>query len=136
MMHPRASLVTVALLLLLGARFCAAAEIKLNSHTFHLPDGFTIELVAAPPVVTRPVVADFDEQGRLFVADSSGSGDKVQKQLEDKPHRILCLEAANDKGVFVRSTVFADHMMFTEGTMWYAGALYASAPPSIWKITE
>ena len=42
-----------------------------------------------PPLVDRPIVADFDEQGRLYVADSSGSNDKVQKQLAEEaaPHR-------------------------------------------------
>jgi putative membrane-bound dehydrogenase-like protein len=114
----------------------SAATVQVNSHTFHLPDGFTIELVAAPPVVMRPVVGDFDEAGRLYVADSAGVGDKVQKQLEDKPHRILRLEAANEKGVFERSSVFAERVMFTEGTMWYRGALYAATPPSIWKFEE
>ena len=52
-------------------------QIKLNGHTFTLPDGFTIERVAGPPLVDRPIVAVFDEQGRLYVADSSGSNEKV-----------------------------------------------------------
>ena len=42
-----------------------AAEIPLNGHKFTLPDGFTIELVAGPPLTDRPITADFDEQGRL-----------------------------------------------------------------------
>ena len=67
----------------------SAVEVKLNGHTFTLPDGFELELVAGPPLVDRPIVADFDEQGRLYVADSSGSNDKVQIQLQEKtaPHR-------------------------------------------------
>ena len=69
-----------------------SAEIKLNGHTFTLPDGFTIERVASPGVADRPIVADFDQQGRLFVADSSGSSDKVQIQLAQKPHRIVRLD--------------------------------------------
>ena len=27
-------------------------------------------------------------------------------------------------------------MMFPEGTLWHDGALYVSAPPSIWKLTD
>ncbi|MGH7170836.1 MAG: DUF7133 domain-containing protein, partial [Gemmataceae bacterium] len=45
-------------------------QIKLNGHTFTLPSEFDIELAAGPPLVDRPIVADFDEQGRLYVADS------------------------------------------------------------------
>src|SRR5947208_10254473 len=113
-----------------------AAEVRLNGQTFHLPDGFTIELVAAPPVVTRPVTADFDEQGRLYVADSSGSRDNVQKQLTEKPHRILRLDPANAQGVFEHASVFAEKMMFPEGTLFHEGSLYVSTPPSIWKLTD
>src|SRR5437016_3154948 len=110
--------------------------IRLNGHNFTLPDGFEIELVAGPPLVDRPIVADFDEQGRLYVADSSGSNEKVGIQLEKKPHRILRLEDADGGGRFTKATVFADKMMFPEGVMWHDGSLYVAAPPSIWKLTD
>src|SRR5438552_18506646 len=82
-------------------------QVALNGHTFTLPVGFEIELVAGPPLVNRPIVADFDEQGRLYVADSSGSNDKVSEQLVKKPHRIVRLEDTNGHGRFDRATVFA-----------------------------
>ncbi|HEV3004827.1 MAG TPA: hypothetical protein VGX78_10220, partial [Pirellulales bacterium] len=63
-----------------------AERVELNGHTFTLPSGFEIELAAASPLVERPITADFDEQGRLYVSDSSGSNDNVQKQLAEKPH--------------------------------------------------
>src|SRR5216684_8063397 len=113
-----------------------AAQFKFPNHTFTLPDGFEVELVAGPPLVERPIVADFDEQGRLYVADSSGSNDKLEKQLQDKPHRIVRLEDADGDGRFDKSTVFADKMMFPEGAMWFDGSLYVGAPPSIWKLTD
>ncbi len=102
----------------------------------NVADGFEVERIAGPPLVERPIVADFDEQGRLYVADSSGSNDKVQKQLEDKPHRIVRLEDTNQDGRFDKSVVFADKMMFPEGTLWFDGSLYVAAPPSIWKLTD
>src|SRR5438445_8715039 len=83
-----------------------------------LPAGFEIERVAGPPLVNRPIVADFDEQGRLYVADSSGSNDKVDQQLKQRPHRIVRLEDTDGDGRFDRSTVFAGGMMFPEGTLW------------------
>jgi putative membrane-bound dehydrogenase-like protein len=101
-----------------------------------VPAGFSIERVAGPPLVNRPIVADFDEDGRLYVADSSGSNDKVEKQLADKPHRIVRLEDKNGDGRFDSSVVFADKMMFPEGAMWFDGSLYVAAPPSIWKLTD
>lgn len=114
----------------------ASNTISLNGHNFTLQPGFAIELVAGPPLVDRPITIDFDEQGRLYVAESSGSSEKIDIQLEKKPHRILRLTDTNGDGRFDEKTVFADKMMFPEGTMWYAGSLYVAAPPSIWKLTD
>lgn len=113
-----------------------AAEQSLNGQKFALPDGFKIELVAAAPLVDRPITIDFDDQGRLYVADSSGSNDPVQKQLEERTHRIVRLHDSDGDGQFDQSIVFADKMMFPEGTLWYDGSLYVAAPPSIWKLTD
>jgi len=113
-----------------------AAEVTLDGRKFTLPAGFVIEKVAGPPLVDRPIVADFDEQGRLYVADSSGSNAPVQTQLAEKPHRIVRLEDTDGDGRFDRRTVFADKMMFPEGAMWLDGSLYVAAPPSIWKLTD
>jgi putative membrane-bound dehydrogenase-like protein len=113
-----------------------AAEFKFPQHTFTVPDGFEVEWVAGPPLVDRPVSAAFDEQGRLYVTDSSGSNDKVEKQLQEKPHRVVRLEDSDGDGRFDKSVVFADKMMFPEGCLWFDGALYVAAPPSIWKLTD
>ncbi len=104
--------------------------------TFTVPAGFQVVRVAGPPLVDRPIVADFDEQGRLYVADASGTNDKVEKQLADRPHRIVRLEDKDGDGVYDTSVVFADRMMLPQGAMWLDGSLYVGAPPSIWKLTD
>jgi putative membrane-bound dehydrogenase-like protein len=119
-----------------GSIASSADDVPLNGQTFTIPAGFEIELIAGPPLIDRPITAAFDEQGRLYVADSSGSNDKVDKQLAEKPHRILRLEDTDGDGKFDARTVFADKMMFPEGTMWLHGSLYVAAPPSIWKLTD
>jgi len=129
----------VALHLILATGFSTAinaGEVKLDGRTFTIPAGFTIERIAGPPLVDRPITAAFDEAGRLYVADSSGSNDNVKKQLAEKPHRIVRLEDSDDDGKYDKRTVFADKMMFPEGTMWHDGSLYVAAPPSIWKLTD
>ena len=119
-----------------GIELVRAGETKLNGHTFTLPAGFEIEAVAGPPLVDRPITAALDEAGNLYVSDSSGSNDNVQKQLAEKPHRIVRLSDTNRDGRYDTSTVFADKMMFPEGTMWLDGSVYVAAPPSIWKLTD
>ncbi len=129
----------VLVLMFVAARVAASArggEAKVGDQVFQVADGFTVERVAGPPLVDRPIVADFDERGRLYVADSSGSNDPVQKQVVDRTHRVVRLEDVDGDGIFDRRTVFADRMMFPEGAMWYDGSLYVAAPPSIWKLTD
>src|ERR1041385_7000705 len=98
-MKPLLTSILVALVAGVGPQL-HSAEFKIDGYTFSLPDGFTLEKVAGPPLVNRPISADFDEQGRLYVTDSSGSNDKSDKQLQDKPHRILRLEDADGDGSF------------------------------------
>lgn len=130
-------MLTVAVVLIWASTSPSHADdIKLNGHTFTVPAGFQIELVAGPPLVDRPITAALDEQGNLYVTDSSGSNDKVDKQLAEKPHRVVKLTDSDGDGHYDKQTVFADKMMFPEGTMWLDGSVYVAAPPSIWKLTD
>ncbi len=113
-----------------------SAQFKFPNQTITVPDGFEVELVASPPLAERPVYGSFDEQGRLYVVDSSGSNDKPDRQLQDKPHRLVRLEDADGDGRFDKANVFAERLMFPEGCMWYDGSVYVAAPPSIWKFTD
>ena len=112
------------------------AEFKFGHQTLKVPDGFEIELVSTTNLVKRPVSMDFDELGRLYVTDSSGSSEKGPTQYEKKDHRVMRLEDTDGDGKFDKSVVFADNMMFPEGCLWYDGSVYVAAPPSIWKLTD
>ena len=65
--------------------------VTLAHHTFTIPDGYTLERVAAPPLVQRPIHMGFDEKGVLYVTDSSGNSDPAPVQLKDPRHRVLRL---------------------------------------------
>lgn len=99
----------------------------------HAPDRFRDR--SRGRSAARPITAVFDEQGRLYVIDSSGSNDKVEKQLAERPHRIVRLSDTNGDGRFDDQTVFADKMSFPEGSLRCDGSLYVTTLPSIWKLT-
>ena len=132
----RASALVFLFILTCSSNGIRAGEVSLNGHTFQLPDGFEIDVIAKAPLVNRPITADFDERGRLYVADSSGTNDRPNEQMKNPSHRIVRLVDTDGDGRFDQSTVFADKMMFPEGTMWYDGSVYVAAPPSIWKLTD
>lgn len=114
----------------------ATTTTNILHHQFTIPRGTTLELVAQSPLVDRPMMGCFDPDGNLFVADSSGSSENVQKQLREKPHRVVRLTDDNGDGRFDTSTVFAGHLMLPEGVLWHDNALYVSAPPVIWKLVD
>jgi putative membrane-bound dehydrogenase-like protein len=113
-----------------------AGTFHLGAHNFTLPDGFEIELVAGPPLIEHPVSATFDEQGRLYVTESSGSSAKADQQAKDPTNRVVRFEAPGADGHFTKRTVFADKLGLVEGIMWRDGSIYVGAPPSIWKFTD
>jgi putative membrane-bound dehydrogenase-like protein len=121
---------------LLAALAVNASQFKFPNQTLTVPDGFEVELVATTDLVPRPVSAAFDERGRLYVTDSSGSNEKPDKQLANPNHRVLRLEDTDGDGKFDKSVVFADKVMFPEGCLWHEGSVYVAAPPSIWKFTD
>jgi len=101
-----------------------------------VPDGFTVELVAGPPLVERPMMACFDDRGRLFVAESAGKNLKSADLLQELPNFIRMLEDTDGDGKFDKSTVFADRMSFPMGVLWHNGALWTASPPSLWKLED
>src|SRR5262245_14534330 len=113
-----------------------ANSVALDGHNFTLPAGFTIERAAGQPLVNWPIVADFDEQGRLYVAEAGGAITKEEVQQQKKAHRVVRLVDSDGDGRFDKSTVFLDGIAFPEGAMWRAGSLYVAAPPQIWKLTD
>ncbi|MBM3978873.1 MAG: c-type cytochrome [Planctomycetes bacterium] len=129
-------LALLALPLVASAQPQPTHQVKLNGHTFTLPEGFTIEVAADAKAAPRPIACAFDEKGRLYVTDSSGSNAKVAEQFKEKPHRILRLESTKGDGVFDKQTVFVKNVMFPEGCMWLNGSLFVAAPPHILKFTD
>lgn len=101
-----------------------------------VPDGYVVEMVAAPPLVEHPMMAGFDDEGRLYVADSAGFNMSAEELLAELPNRVLMLEDTDGDGAFDRRTVFADKMTFPMGALWHDGSVYVASPPLIWRLTD
>ena len=107
-----------------------AADVEdstLGSHTFSLPEGYPLELAVPPTLVPRAIHMCFDEEGALYVTDSSGDSRKAPVQVKEPTHRILRLVDRDGDGVFDHSTVFAEKVPFPEGILIHKGAVYVAA---------
>lgn len=110
------------------------ASLALPKHD--LPDGYTLEVAAASPLVTHPIMGCLDDKGRLFVGDAVGVNWNKAMLEANPPNRVLMLEDTDNDGTFDKSTVFADKMTFPQGACWLNGSLYVGSPPGIWKLTD
>ena len=119
---------------------CGAAEVASPAVTglaaISVPAGFTVELVAATPLVERPMMAAFDDRGRLYVCDSAGVNLRGPELSKNPPHCIRMLEDTDGDSRFDKSTVYADKLVFPQGIVWHEGAVFCSSPPSFWKLED
>jgi putative heme-binding domain-containing protein len=103
---------------------------------YQAPVGFVVELVAGPPLVRYPLFVALDENGRLFVAEGTGTNLPGEELAKKKLGRIVVLEDTDRDGRYDTSRVFADQLVFPQGVLWHDGALYAASHPSFWRFVE
>ncbi|QDV21442.1 Cytochrome c [Gimesia panareensis] len=101
-----------------------------------VPAGFTIERVTNSELTKYPMMAGFDDQGRLYIAESSGENTRAPQLIKEPKSMIRVLEDLDGDGRFDKSTVFADKLTLPMGALWHEGSLYVASPPNIWKLTD
>ena len=129
-------LIAALAIVALCVRAAGAESPQATLATLRVPDGFTVELVAQAPLVAHPIMAGFDDRGRLYVADNAGMNLPAEDLLKQLPNMIRMLEDTDGDGRFDRGTMFADKMTFPQGAAWFRGALYVASPPSIWRLQD
>ncbi|MEX2231994.1 MAG: PVC-type heme-binding CxxCH protein [Cyclobacteriaceae bacterium] len=102
----------------------------------HVPEGFIIEQAMAPGMVKYPMFATLDNQGRLFVIESSGKTTSTEDVLKNPTFQILLLEDIDRDGIYDKRNVFADKIPYPMGGTFYQGSFYAAAPPDLIRFTD
>src|SRR6476660_7718474 len=126
-----------AVALLIATKSGPAQQEKANpAPRFQVPAGFVVEKVAGPPLVRYPLFAAFDDQGRLYVAEGTGTNLPGAELAKKKLGRIVVLEDTDGDGKFDTSRVFADGLVFPQGVLWHDGALYTASHPSFWRLED
>ena len=107
-------------------------ETKAALRSFRLHAGFRLELVASEPLVTDPVSACYDADGRLYVAEMRG-----YPYPEKSPSGyIRRLEDTDEDGRFDRSTIFVDGVSWPTGVVPYDGGVFYCAAPDIFYAKD
>ena len=93
------------------AEFVRSADPKSpaeQAKTFHLPPGFTIELIAAEPDIGKPMNLAFDSRGRLWVTSTHEYPYPAKTEAEKKD--TLKVIAFNDDGSVKSISTFAEKL--------------------------
>ena len=106
-------------------------------HDFHL------EVVAAEPLVTDPIDAAFDENGRMYVVEMHDypflpeqRPEKDQKREPETWGRIRLLEDRDDDGRMDHGTIFADKLRWPQSVCCYDGGVFVISSPHLWYLKD
>ena len=118
-------------------------SVKNAVDTFELANGFSLEIVAAEPLVSDPVDACFDEHGRMYVAEMHGY------PFSHEPTRlnpnggglkdagiIRLLTDTNGDGKMDKSQVFADGISWPTSVCCYNGGVFVVAPQFLYYLKD
>ncbi len=91
-----------------------------------VPEGFSVEIVAAEPDVVNPVAMSIDEKGRFWITESL---EYPRKEPGPGRDRVKVLEDTDGDGRVDKSTVFADGLNIPSGiAVGYGGVWVANSP--------
>ncbi len=99
--------------------------------------GFTVELVAAEPLIGDPVAMDWDGDGRLWVVQMRGYMPNVDGDGEGAPiGQVVVLEDTDGDGRMDKSTVFLDQLSLPRAIAVVDGGVLVAEPPHVWYCKD
>ena len=104
---------------------------------FHLPPGFTIQLVASEPEIQKPMNLAFDARGRLWVTHSTEYPFAAAEGTEPRDG-VTVLEGIGPDGRATKATRFADKLNIPIGVLPLGEGDEAIvwSIPYIWKLRD
>ena len=109
---------------------------KTGVSSFRVPAGCVVEHVAGEPLIQYPLFACFDDRGRLYVAEGTGTNLPGEELVKLNLGKITLLEDTDGDGRFDKAKTFADKLVFPQGVLWHDGAVYVASHPAIWKLRD
>jgi putative membrane-bound dehydrogenase-like protein len=119
-------------------------EPKDAAKTFHVLDGFEMQLIAAEPLVTDPVAIIYDADGRAYVCEMNDypyTDKATHKPSQENPTdahigKVRLLTDTDGDGVFDKATVFAEGLSWPTGAACWKGGIFVTATPDVWYLKD
>ncbi|MDM4014861.1 PVC-type heme-binding CxxCH protein [Roseiconus lacunae] len=100
----------------------------------HVPEGFSVDVVAAEPEVHQPIAFTFDNRGRLWVVEGHSY---PQKRAEGEGlDKIVILEDADADGRYETRKVFIEGLNLVSGIEVGHGGVWIGAAPELLFIAD
>ena len=110
-------------------------EPEVSLDAYHIEEGFALEVVAAEPFLEAPVTMDFDNQGRMWVAEMRGYMTNIDGDGENLPSgTISIMEDLDGDGVTDHSKIFLDGLVLPRAVAHVYGGLLYAEPPMLWFV--
>jgi uncharacterized protein len=93
------------------------------------PEQFELELYAAEPDIRRPICMNWDERGRLWIAETTDYPNSLQPKGQGND-RIVILEDTKGTGKADKFTVFADKLSIPTSFAFHNGGVIVHQAPS------
>lgn len=112
--------------------------------TFHVLDGFEMQLIAAEPLVTDPVAITYDADGRAYVCEMNDypyTDKAAHKPSQENPTdqsigKVRLLTDTDGDGIFDKASVFADGLSWPTGAACWKGGIFVTATPDVWYFKD
>jgi mono/diheme cytochrome c family protein len=98
-----------------------------------IEDGFEAHLVAAEPLVRTPVALNFDDKGRMWVAEMEGYMPDAEGNGEEIPNgKIVILTDKDGDGKMDDRKIFLDSLVLPRALCLVDNGILVVEPPKLW----
>lgn len=94
-----------------------------------VPDGFSVDVIAAEPDLVQPIAMAFDARGRIWVIEGNTYPVRREGNYDEGADRILIFEDSDGNGSFETRKVFAENINLASGIEIGFGGVYVGAAP-------
>ena len=105
-----------------------------SAKQFETRPGFKVELVASEPLLRSPVAIDFDELGRMYVAEFTEYNQYANPNPPPDKGAIKLLTDTDGDGRFDTSVAFAENLDQPVAVACWDGGVFVGIVPDLWYM--